>query len=124
MLAVLAAICLTLPRSSCCGAQESMGSSDKEVDEFKRMMLESNPYLLGVTMVSSFLLLRLVMVLHVVRSSQFVSILHMVFDFLAFKNDIAFWKNNKRCRRCILLVAFCTNRYSLAAWRACPCALL
>ena len=27
---------------------------------------------------------------------QVVSILHMVFDFLAFKNDIAFWKENKR----------------------------
>jgi len=38
-------------------------------------LVDTNPYLLGITFV--------------------VSILHSVFDFLAFKNDIAFWKNNK-----------------------------
>jgi len=55
--------------------QLSLGSQDSEIDDIKRMLLETNPYLLGVTMV--------------------VSLLHMVFDFLAFKNDISFWKNNK-----------------------------
>ena len=42
---------------------------------FKKIVLESNPYLLGVTML--------------------VSMLHMLFDMLAFKNDIAFWRANK-----------------------------
>ncbi|XP_078434033.1 transmembrane CLPTM1 family protein [Wolffia australiana] len=46
-----------------------------EADELKRVFLEGNPYLLGVTMV--------------------VSMLHSVFDFLAFKNDIQFWNKNK-----------------------------
>ncbi|RAL39812.1 hypothetical protein DM860_013013 [Cuscuta australis] len=46
-----------------------------ESDELKRVFLEGNPYLLGVTMV--------------------VSLLHSVFDFLAFKNDIQFWNKNK-----------------------------
>ncbi|KAI9114334.1 hypothetical protein K1719_014562 [Acacia pycnantha] len=46
-----------------------------EGDELKRVFLEGNPYLLGVTMV--------------------VSLLHSVFDFLAFKNDIQFWNKNK-----------------------------
>jgi len=46
-----------------------------ESDDFKRMLVETNPYLLAVTFA--------------------VSILHSVFDFLAFKNDISFWKNNK-----------------------------
>ncbi|URE08352.1 Cleft lip and palate transmembrane protein 1 [Musa troglodytarum] len=46
-----------------------------EADELKRVFLEGNPYLLGVTMV--------------------VSLLHSVFDFLAFKNDIQFWNKNK-----------------------------
>jgi hypothetical protein len=41
-----------------------------EGDEFKRMLLETNPYLLAVTMV--------------------VTILHSVFDFLAFKNGFTF----------------------------------
>ncbi|EPS61974.1 hypothetical protein M569_12819, partial [Genlisea aurea] len=46
-----------------------------EADQLKRVFLEGNPYLLGVTMV--------------------VSLLHSVFDFLAFKNDIQFWNKNK-----------------------------
>ncbi|XP_022967750.1 cleft lip and palate transmembrane protein 1 homolog [Cucurbita maxima] len=46
-----------------------------EADELKRVFLEGNPYLLAVTMV--------------------VSLLHSVFDMLAFKNDIQFWNKNK-----------------------------
>ncbi|KMZ64783.1 putative Cleft lip and palate transmembrane protein [Zostera marina] len=46
-----------------------------ESDGLKRVYLEGNPYLLALTMV--------------------VSIFHSVFDFLAFKNDIQFWKKNK-----------------------------
>jgi hypothetical protein len=41
------------------------------MDEMKRMFLETDPILLGVTMV--------------------VSILHTIFEVLAFKNDINFW---------------------------------
>lgn len=48
---------------------------DGEADELKRVFLEGNPYLLGITMI--------------------VSLLHSVFDFLAFKNDIQFWNKNK-----------------------------
>eukprot|EP00004_Rigifila_ramosa_P016486 TRINITY_DN3919_c0_g1_i1.p1 TRINITY_DN3919_c0_g1~~TRINITY_DN3919_c0_g1_i1.p1 ORF type:complete len:355 (+),score=80.97 TRINITY_DN3919_c0_g1_i1:864-1928(+) len=55
--------------------QETMGSSEKETQEFKRMLLETNPYLLGLTFA--------------------VSLLHSIFDFLAFKNDIQFWRTNK-----------------------------
>ncbi|PKA57155.1 hypothetical protein AXF42_Ash002459 [Apostasia shenzhenica] len=46
-----------------------------EADELKRVFLEGNPYLLVITMV--------------------VSVLHSVFDILAFKNDIQFWNKNK-----------------------------
>ncbi|KAI8853876.1 cleft lip and palate transmembrane protein 1-domain-containing protein [Chytridium lagenaria] len=52
-----------------------MGVEQKETDEIKRMFLETNPILLALTV--------------------FVSLLHSVFDFLAFKNDIAFWQNKK-----------------------------
>ncbi|KAJ3026969.1 UNVERIFIED_CONTAM: Cleft lip and palate transmembrane protein 1 like protein [Siphonaria sp. JEL0065] len=52
-----------------------MGSDRKETDEMKRMFSDTNPILLGVTM--------------------FVSLLHSLFDFLAFKNDISFWKDKK-----------------------------
>lgn len=46
-----------------------------EADELKRVFLEGNPYLLVITMC--------------------VSLLHTIFDFLAFKNDIQFWNKNK-----------------------------
>lgn len=52
-----------------------MGVSDNEVDNLRRAIFETNPWLLGITFV--------------------VSLLHSLFDFLAFKNDISFWKDQK-----------------------------
>ena len=43
------------------------------MDEMKRMYIETDPILLTVTMI--------------------VSLLHTVFEVLAFKNDISFWKS-------------------------------
>ena len=64
---------------------------DGESDELKRVFLEGNPYLLGLTTI--------------------VSLLHSVFDMLAFKNDIGFWKNNKSMEglsaRTIIINALC-----------------
>nr|CAG4643808.1 EOG090X032C [Lepidurus arcticus] len=48
---------------------------DLEQDSLKEALLDTNPYLLGITFA--------------------VSIVHSVFEFLAFKNDIQFWKNRK-----------------------------
>jgi hypothetical protein len=48
---------------------------DGESDEFKRVLIEGNPFFLGLTF--------------------FVSLLHSAFDVLAFKNDIGFWRNKK-----------------------------
>ena len=50
-------------------------SSEGEFDIMKRMFLEANPIFLGITM--------------------FVSVLHTVFEFMAFKSDIEFWKTRK-----------------------------
>ena len=50
-------------------------NSDKETDMIKEMLLDTNPWLLGLTFV--------------------VSLLHSFFDMLAFKNDIQFWRNKK-----------------------------
>ncbi|XP_055376340.1 putative lipid scramblase CLPTM1 [Condylostylus longicornis] len=49
--------------------------SDEDQDSIKETLLETNPYLLGLTII--------------------VSILHSVFELLAFKNDIQFWNNRK-----------------------------
>jgi len=53
--------------------QQSMGTqSDKDQDLIKTVLLDTNPLLLAMTMT--------------------VSMLHTIFDFLAFKNDISFWR--------------------------------
>jgi uncharacterized membrane protein YqhA len=64
---------------------------DADTEIFKKMIMETNPILLGVTAV--------------------VSVLHTVFDCLAFKNDIAFWKKKRGMKglsaRTILINVFC-----------------
>ncbi|KAI8048177.1 cleft lip and palate transmembrane protein 1-domain-containing protein [Syncephalis plumigaleata] len=55
--------------------QQLVGTKPTEIDQLKRTLLETNPWLLLFTVA--------------------VSVLHSVFDFLAFKNDIAFWKERK-----------------------------
>ncbi|KXJ13308.1 cleft lip and palate transmembrane protein 1 homolog [Exaiptasia diaphana] len=54
---------------------DDMQQTDEEQDTLKRTMVETNPYLLGITIV--------------------VSLIHTVFEFLAFKNDIQFWRSRK-----------------------------
>ena len=54
---------------------EATGEDDAGTDMFRTMLLETNPILLAVTGI--------------------VSILHTLFDMLAFKNDIKFFKNKK-----------------------------
>uniref|UniRef100_A0A7S1YQU3 Cleft lip and palate transmembrane 1 n=1 Tax=Ditylum brightwellii TaxID=49249 RepID=A0A7S1YQU3_9STRA len=56
--------------------QEKMtGEEDSSNDMFRTMLMETNPYLLAVTAI--------------------VSVLHTVFDILAFKNDISFFRGKK-----------------------------
>ena len=56
--------------------QENFGAmASGESDEIKRIFIEGNPYLLALTMV--------------------VSMLHTVFDIMAFRSDIGFWNKNK-----------------------------
>ena len=62
-----------------------------QFDEAKRIFLEGNPYFLALTLV--------------------VSLLHTVFDALAFKSDVGFWKANKSMEglsaRTVLINAGC-----------------
>ncbi|ETW02704.1 hypothetical protein H310_06143 [Aphanomyces invadans] len=54
--------------------QKDLGFAEDEIDNMRLMIAETNPYLLTVTMA--------------------VSMLHILFDWLAFKSDIAFWQQN------------------------------
>lgn len=49
--------------------------NDEEQDSLKETLLDTNPYLLGLTIA--------------------ISILHSIFELLAFKNDIQFWNERK-----------------------------
>ncbi|KZP13461.1 cleft lip and palate transmembrane 1 [Athelia psychrophila] len=51
------------------------GSSSAEIDEIKRMLVETNPWFLGLT--------------------GLVSILHVLFEMLAFKSDVSDWRQKK-----------------------------
>ena len=51
------------------------GGDGSEFEEFKRVLVETNIYLLSTTAI--------------------VTVLHMVFEALAFKNDISHWRNKK-----------------------------
>ncbi|TFK66574.1 cleft lip and palate associated transmembrane protein [Pluteus cervinus] len=56
-------------------AKQQGGAAASELDEVKRMFLETNPWFLGLT--------------------GFVSILHVVFEMLAFKSDVSHWRQKK-----------------------------
>jgi len=55
--------------------QKSWGQSENEIDEIKRVFIETDLWLLCLTFL--------------------VSALHGIFDILAFKNDVEHWKNKK-----------------------------
>ncbi|KAL8799323.1 MAG: hypothetical protein Q9182_005967 [Xanthomendoza sp. 2 TL-2023] len=57
------------------GGPMSAGGDGSEFEAFKRILLDTNIYLLGTTAI--------------------VSILHMIFEGLAFKSDISHWRNKK-----------------------------
>ncbi|RPD66736.1 cleft lip and palate transmembrane 1 [Lentinus tigrinus ALCF2SS1-7] len=56
-------------------AKQQGGNSASELDEVKRMLVETNPYFLGLT--------------------ALVSVLHVVFEFLAFSSDVSHWRQKR-----------------------------
>ena len=58
--------------------QEDFGFSENDIDEVRRLIADTKTWLLAVTMLAS--------------------VLHLLFEFLAFKSDVDFWKGNKSLR--------------------------
>lgn len=56
-------------------SMKSLGFSEKEFDDMKGIFLDTDFWLFGLTI--------------------FISVFHLLFDFLAFKNDISFWRHRK-----------------------------
>ncbi|KAK0422658.1 hypothetical protein QR680_007704 [Steinernema hermaphroditum] len=52
---------------------EKLEEGEDDMDAIKVALLETNPYLLGITIIAT--------------------VLHIIFEYLAFKNDIEFWRN-------------------------------
>jgi hypothetical protein len=59
-------------------AQQRMGATDKDTDEVVRLLSDTPLWLLGLTLV--------------------VSVVHLLFDVLAMKNDIEFWRKTQTLR--------------------------
>ena len=51
-----------------------MGFEQSDIDDLRRLIAETNPTLLAITMLAS--------------------VLHLLFEFLTFKSDVEFWKSN------------------------------
>ena len=62
-------------RQAASGGPMPAGGDGSEFEEFKRVLVDTNIYLLSTTAI--------------------VSVLHMVFEMLAFKSDISHWRNKK-----------------------------
>ncbi|GJE84973.1 cleft lip and palate associated transmembrane protein [Phanerochaete sordida] len=65
----------TMTASFAEAAKQQGASSGAELDEIKRMLVETNPYFLGLT--------------------ALVSLLHVLFEFLAFSSDVAHWRKKE-----------------------------
>mmetsp|Transcript_11259 Transcript_11259/g.42021 ORF Transcript_11259/g.42021 Transcript_11259/m.42021 type:complete len:618 (-) Transcript_11259:109-1962(-) len=58
--------------------QKDMGFGDQDIDDVRRLVADTSVPLLAVTIVAS--------------------VLHLLFEFLAFRSDVNFWRNNKTLR--------------------------
>eukprot|EP00980_Cylindrotheca_fusiformis_P015448 scaffold4343_cov144-Cylindrotheca_fusiformis.AAC.26 len=56
-------------------SQKELGFDQSDIDDLRRLIADTNITLLGITMLAS--------------------ALHLLFEFLTFKNEVSFWRNNK-----------------------------
>ena len=71
--------------------------SDEDSEQIKELFGSTSPTLLRnpnkLMIVMN--LITLITLMNLLGVTMLVSVLHMLFDFLAFKNDITFWKNRQ-----------------------------
>ena len=77
--------------------QDSLSGGNGESDIIRTMLLDTNPWLLAITGLGKFYLLlcHSNFISNTVRCFILVSLLHSIFDFLAFKNEITFFKGKR-----------------------------
>ena len=56
-------------------SQKALGFEDSDIDDLRRLIADTNITLLGITLLASGL--------------------HLLFEFLTFKNEVSFWRANK-----------------------------
>ncbi len=74
-------------------AKQQGQSANAEIDEIKRMLLETNPWFLGLTALVS--ILHVVYVLFFCLAVAFRINQVLRFEMLAFKNDVSHWRQKK-----------------------------
>jgi len=74
---------------------KELGFTNNDINEIKGIFTDTNLYFLGLTFC--------------------ISILHLLFDFLAFKNDISFWKNKQSMEGL---------SFRVVLWRCCSTAII
>jgi hypothetical protein len=72
---------------------KEMGISETQIDEIKSIFTETNLYLILLTFLVSLLHVRVYTNVFIIFS--FISLIKLLFEFLAFKNDISFWRERK-----------------------------
>ena len=55
-------------------SQKELGFEQSDIDDLRRLIADTNVTLLGITILAS--------------------VLHLLFEFLTFKNEVSFWSNN------------------------------
>lgn len=74
---------------------EIFEKNDDDQDAIKQALLETNPMLLGNLFCYMFIKTILINIKIFLVVTMVVSILHTIFEILAFKNDIQFWRSRK-----------------------------
>jgi hypothetical protein len=72
-----------------------MEDEDDDQDSLKQAILETNPILLGMIKIDDLNCILQKCTPTFPGTTVCVSLLHTVFEFLAFKNDIQFWRSRK-----------------------------
>lgn len=72
----------------------NLGFSEKDLDEVKNIFADTNLYLLCITVFIGGVHVRIILESYSLKILKFI-ILQLLLDFLSFRNEVSFWKNQR-----------------------------